>query len=124
MTTAKCPGAERFSSSFNLPVMTDNPNLNPLNGTGAANPFRLDRSQAATNDQDHNQFEITIRDIGIDKGLSFLYKRVVVGNFGGPWFSFPIHSYAIGLEGNSAQRQKDCFWAIVLYRAFFKTGLS
>ena len=31
-----------------------NPNLNPANGTGAANPFRLDRSQAATNDQDHD----------------------------------------------------------------------
>jgi len=31
-----------------------NPNLNPANGTGAANPFRLSRSQAATADQDHD----------------------------------------------------------------------
>ncbi len=31
-----------------------NPNLNPANGTGAANPFRLDRSQASTADQDHD----------------------------------------------------------------------
>jgi phospholipase C len=32
----------------------NNPNaLNTVNGTGATNPFRLDRSQAATNDQDH-----------------------------------------------------------------------
>ncbi len=36
------------------PLSTLNPNLNPANGTGATNPFRLDRSQAATNDQDHN----------------------------------------------------------------------
>src|ERR1700722_15198086 len=34
-------------------LMTRNPNsLNALN-TGAVNPFRLDRSQAATTDQDH-----------------------------------------------------------------------
>src|SRR5215469_11512523 len=27
-----------------------NPNLNPANGAGATNPFRLDRSQSATSD--------------------------------------------------------------------------
>ncbi len=31
-----------------------NPNLNPANGAGATNPFRLDRSQAVTSDQDHD----------------------------------------------------------------------
>jgi phospholipase C len=36
-------------------LLTNNPNLvNPNNGTGATNPFRLDRSQAATADQDHD----------------------------------------------------------------------
>ena len=36
-------------------LLYTNPNaLNTLNGTGAANPFRLDRSQAATADQDHD----------------------------------------------------------------------
>jgi phospholipase C len=34
-------------------LLTMNPNLNTANGTGATNPFRLDPSQAATNDQDH-----------------------------------------------------------------------
>jgi phospholipase C len=34
-------------------LLTNNPNLNPRNGSGAANPFRLDRSQAVTADQDH-----------------------------------------------------------------------
>src|ERR1700722_6861472 len=29
-------------------LLNNNPNLNPLNGTGAANPFRFDRSQANT----------------------------------------------------------------------------
>jgi phospholipase C len=35
-------------------LLTHNPNLNPTNGTGATNPFRLDRSQAVTADQDHD----------------------------------------------------------------------
>jgi phospholipase C len=35
-------------------LLTNNPNLNPANLAGAVNPFRLDRSQAATADQDHN----------------------------------------------------------------------
>jgi phospholipase C len=37
-------------------LLTSNPNFlnTTLNGSGAANPFRLDRSQAATADQDHN----------------------------------------------------------------------
>src|SRR5579863_2392015 len=36
-------------------LATHNPNfVNTANGTGAVNPFRLDRSQAATTDQNHN----------------------------------------------------------------------
>jgi phospholipase C len=34
-------------------LLNSNPNLNAANGTGAANPFRLDRSQAHTADQNH-----------------------------------------------------------------------
>ena len=34
-------------------MLTNNPNLNAANGTGAANPFRLDRSQAHTSSQNH-----------------------------------------------------------------------
>jgi phospholipase C len=41
-------------NGLNTALLTANPNLNPANGTGAANPFRLDRSQAATADQDHD----------------------------------------------------------------------
>jgi phospholipase C len=35
-------------------LLNFNPNLNPANMTGASNPFRLDRSQAVTPDQDHD----------------------------------------------------------------------
>jgi phospholipase C len=34
-------------------LLDNNPNLNPANGTNAANPFRLDRTQANTADQSH-----------------------------------------------------------------------
>ncbi|HTW59437.1 MAG TPA: alkaline phosphatase family protein [Terriglobales bacterium] len=52
----------RFYAAPNTPtvngltyaLLNNNPNLNPANGTGASNPFRLDRSQAFTNDQDHD----------------------------------------------------------------------
>jgi phospholipase C len=37
----------------NPTLLDNNPNLNPLNGTGASNPFRLDRTQARTADQGH-----------------------------------------------------------------------
>src|SRR5271163_1754589 len=55
-------GEPRFVAAANTPtvnglsnaLLNNNPNLNPANGAGAANPFRLDRSQAYTNDQDHS----------------------------------------------------------------------
>jgi phospholipase C len=34
-------------------LLDNNPNLNPANGAGAVNPFRLDRTQAKTADQGH-----------------------------------------------------------------------
>src|SRR5580692_9872868 len=34
-------------------LLDNNPNLNSANGTNAANPFRLDRTQANTADQNH-----------------------------------------------------------------------
>jgi phospholipase C len=51
-------------------LTTNNPNLNPANGQGATNPFRLDRSQAATNDQDH---DYTPEQLAFDKGLMDLF---------------------------------------------------
>jgi phospholipase C len=39
--------------SANPSLLTSNPNLNPANGTAASNPFRLDRTQANTADQNH-----------------------------------------------------------------------
>jgi phospholipase C len=51
-------------------LLTFNPNLNPANGTAASNPFRLDRSQAVTGDQDHNY---TDEQRAFDSGLMDLF---------------------------------------------------
>ena len=44
------PKVNGFTSS----LLHNNPNLNKANGSGAANPFRLGRNQASTNDQDND----------------------------------------------------------------------
>jgi phospholipase C len=60
---ANPPGEPPFKAAPGTPTVnglsgvlrTDNPNLlNAANGEGAANPFRLNRSQALTADQDHD----------------------------------------------------------------------
>jgi phospholipase C len=56
------PGQPRFVALPGTPsvngltasLLTNNPNLNSANGSGAANPFRLNRNQALTADQNHN----------------------------------------------------------------------
>lgn len=56
------PGEPRFTAFANTPsvngltsaLLTNNPNLNPANGAGASNPFRLNRNQALTADQNHS----------------------------------------------------------------------
>jgi phospholipase C len=40
-------------NGFTPDLLNNNPNLNSANGTGATNPFRLDRSQAHTSSQNH-----------------------------------------------------------------------
>jgi phospholipase C len=68
-------------------LLTHNPNAtNSLNGAGATNPFRLDRSQAATADQDH---DYTPEQQAFDNGLmdGFPYS---VGTAGPPPAGTPI----------------------------------
>ena len=68
-------------------LLTNNPNLNPANGAAASNPFRLDRSQAVTTDQDHSY---TAEQQAFDAGLMDLFPvdtgfaaNTVMGYFDG-----------------------------------------
>lgn len=77
------PGEPRFVALPNTPavnglsaaLLTNNPNaLNPENGVGAVNPFRLSRSQAATQDQDH---DYTAEQMAFHSGLMDLFPKSV-----------------------------------------------
>jgi phospholipase C len=61
-------------------LLNNNPNLNPANGAGATNPFRLDRSQAATRDQGHGY---KAEQQAFDNGLMDLFP-LFVGKSGPP----------------------------------------
>jgi phospholipase C len=75
-------------------LLTDNPNLlNAGNGTGAANPFRLDRSQAATSDQDH---DYTPEQQAFDAGLMDLFPEFT-GTAGPPPGAPPSPDSTTGL---------------------------
>jgi phospholipase C len=61
-------------------LLNKNPNLNPANLAGATNPFRLDRSQAATRDQGHGY---KAEQQAFDNGLMDLFP-LFVGKAGPP----------------------------------------
>jgi phospholipase C len=94
-------GSPRFEASPRTPsvnglsgtLLTNNPNLNPANnsattGVGATNPFRLDRSEAATNDQNHNYLP---EQLAFDHGLMDLFPASV-GTAGPPPADSPIEA--------------------------------
>lgn len=81
-------GEPAFNARRNTPtvnglspaLLNKNPNLNPLNGAGATNPFRLDRSQAVTKDQNHDTLA---EQQAFDNGLMDLFP-LFVGTPGPP----------------------------------------
>lgn len=75
-------------NGFTNALLNNNPNLNPANGSGATNPFRLDRTQAVTADQDH---DYTAEQQAYDMGLMDLFP-LYVGTAGPPPSGAPITS--------------------------------
>jgi phospholipase C len=73
------PGTPTINGLTNA-LLNNNPNLNPANGTGATNPFRLDRSQAVTADQNH---DYTAEQQSFDMGAMDLFPEFV-GSAGPP----------------------------------------
>ncbi len=59
-------------NGYNGALLTFNPNLNPANGAGASNPFRLDPSQAVTPDQGHGYLQ---EQEAFDHGLMDLFPQ-------------------------------------------------
>jgi phospholipase C len=95
------PSANNYETNPSL--LTANPNLNTANGTGAANPFRFNRTQALTTSQSHsytpeeNSFDLGAMDLfpsktgsaGSSSSMSVLVpavvttKGIVMGYFDG-----------------------------------------
>ena len=67
-------------NGFSPALMNNNPNLNPANGAGATNPFRLSPSQAATRDQGHGY---KAEQQAFDNGVMDLFPEFV-GKAGPP----------------------------------------
>lgn len=61
-------------------LLTHNSNLNPANGSGASNPFRFDRSQANTQDMDHDYMA---EQLAFDGGILDLFPEYT-GSAGPP----------------------------------------
>jgi phospholipase C len=78
------PGTPPVNGLTNA-LLTNNPNLNPANGTGAANPFRLNRNQALTADQNHNYMP---EQQSFDDGLMDLFPKYT-GSAGGTPNTYP-----------------------------------
>ncbi|HEX4031690.1 MAG TPA: alkaline phosphatase family protein [Terracidiphilus sp.] len=92
---ANLRGEPRFTAKPGTPavngltgtLLTSNPNAtNAVNATGATNPFRLDRSQASTADQDH---DYTPEQMAFDRGLMDAFPASV-GTAGPPPPNSPI----------------------------------
>jgi phospholipase C len=92
-TALNPPGQPRFTALPNTPVpngfnpglLTRNPNLNSANGAGASNPFRLNRSQALTADQNHSYGP---EQASFDRGLMDLFPSKT-GAAGGTPILYP-----------------------------------
>jgi phospholipase C len=85
-------------------LLTNNPNLNPTNGTAAANPFRLDRTQANTADQNHGY---TSEQAAYDGGKNDLFPLDVGQGSSGGAGAFGTKAQVMGyFDGNTV----TAFW--------------
>lgn len=95
------PGQPSFTAAAGTPsvnglttaLLTSNPNLNPANGTGAANPFRLNRNQALTADQGHSYAP---EQASFDRGLMDLFPSKT-GSAGGTPILYPAVTATKGM---------------------------
>jgi phospholipase C len=104
------PGEPVFKAARNTPRVNNlaaNPGLlnnngnftNPLNGTNAANPFRLDRTQANTKSQNHNY---TPEQLAYDNGKADLFPLNTGSGTAGAAGTFGTKGQVMGyFDGNT-----------------------
>ncbi len=95
------PGQPRFRAAAGTPsvngltpaLLASNPNLNPANGSGASNPFRLNRDQALTSSQNHSYGP---EQASFDLGLMDLFPSKT-GRAGGTPVLYPTVTNTTGM---------------------------
>ncbi|HYK81552.1 MAG TPA: alkaline phosphatase family protein [Gemmatimonadales bacterium] len=104
---ANPPGEPRFDAAAGTPavdgltpaLLTHNPNLNPANGSVASNPFRLDRTQAATASQSH---EYTHEQLAYHRGAADLFPKYTGHGTPGGTGAFATRALVMGYyDGNT-----------------------
>ena len=94
------PHTPQANNLANAHLLTNNPNFtNPANGTGAANPFRLDRTQANTKSQNHNY---TPEQQAYDNGKADLFPEFTGRGTAGSVGAFGTNGQVMGyFDGNT-----------------------
>ncbi len=93
------PRTPRVASVENAGLLTRNPNLNPANGADAAAPFRLDRTQANTADQNH---AYTAEQMAYDEGKADLFPKYTGKGSAGGAGTFGTKGQVMGyFDGNT-----------------------
>jgi len=93
-------GAAPVNNLETANLLTDNPNFtNPANGSGATNPFRLDRTQADTADQNHGY---TPEQEAYDNGAADLFPKYTGNGTPGGSGAFGTTGQVMGyFDGNT-----------------------
>ncbi|GBQ89120.1 acid phosphatase [Acetobacter nitrogenifigens DSM 23921 = NBRC 105050] len=93
------PGTPGVNNLRNNDLLLQNPNTNSANGTGAALPFRLDRSQASTADQNH---AYTAEQMAYDAGKADLFPLYTGSGTSGGVGAFGTKGQVMGYyDGNT-----------------------
>jgi phospholipase C len=80
-------------------LLTHNPNVNPQNGVNGINPFRIDRTQANTEGQNHSY---TPEQQAYDNGLADLFPKYTGNNSVGSGGTFGTPGLVMGyFDGNT-----------------------
>jgi phospholipase C len=99
------PHTPNVNNLVSANLLTNNPNdTNPANGTGAANPFRLDRTQANTRSQNH---AYTPEQQAYDNGKADLFPEFTGRGTAGGVGAFGTNGQVMGyFDGNTI----TAFW--------------
>src|SRR5262249_18364734 len=99
------PHTPKVNNLVSANLLTNNPNdTNPANGTGAPNPFRLDRTQANTRSQNHPS---TPEQQAYDNGKADLFPEFTGRGTAGGVGAFGTNGQVMGyFDGNTV----TAFW--------------